>query len=272
MSSLKTEHDVYPPPISSAISPGAQTPHPPLNVFISSSLTQSPLGMGTGMNMLMPPPPPGTPQQHMLQQSPLGFIHPPMPPPLQHHHQMVFSGVTNGEALWSLPPRHNVPGSPENSSDGGSVVGQAQRHGSITSTTPRHTTGPAGAGVAMPGGQQQQQQPGMALIGDLEWVSCFFLSHLVHSISCFALLRINPTLHYPRLPWNRMMFPSPRAHMTFSPAYLPNLVQPLLSPDCAIAPHFHFKDLVTSSPPTSSSGSILEIKQHQLTTPLLHTS
>ncbi|KAK3694990.1 fungal-specific transcription factor domain-containing protein [Podospora appendiculata] len=42
---------------------------------------------------------------------------------------MVYAGVSNGEVLWGLPQGN--PGSPENSSDGGSVVGHPQRHGSL---------------------------------------------------------------------------------------------------------------------------------------------
>jgi len=104
---LKTEPMLCPPalpttvpPIPSALSIAMNTLMPPNS--------QSALGMG----MVIPH------QQHQQ----LGF---PAP------HQMVFTGVTNGEALWSLPRSNNGPGSPENSSDGGSVVGQSQRHGSI---------------------------------------------------------------------------------------------------------------------------------------------
>ncbi|KAK0748173.1 hypothetical protein B0T21DRAFT_343863 [Apiosordaria backusii] len=60
------------------------------------------------------------------------FGHSPIMFPLQQPAimpNMVFAGVSNGEALWGFP--HMNPGSPENSSDGGSVVGQSQRHGSI---------------------------------------------------------------------------------------------------------------------------------------------
>ncbi|KAK4230489.1 hypothetical protein QBC38DRAFT_534250 [Podospora fimiseda] len=83
---------------------------------------------------------------------PAAMMIPPPPAPhphhLHHHQQqqtaimanMVFAGVSNGEVLWSLPPQLNGnghgynPGSPnENGSDGGSVVSQPQRHGSISS-------------------------------------------------------------------------------------------------------------------------------------------
>ncbi|KAI6350812.1 hypothetical protein MCOR25_010366 [Pyricularia grisea] len=49
---------------------------------------------------------------------------PPGPP-----QNVVFAGVSNGEVLWSLPPQN--PGSPEASSDGGSVAGHPQRSGQI---------------------------------------------------------------------------------------------------------------------------------------------
>ncbi|KAL1840511.1 hypothetical protein VTJ49DRAFT_424 [Mycothermus thermophilus] len=116
-------------------------------------------------------------QQHVVQQRLPGFPPRPLAQHKHHHHQhhhVMFSGLTNGEMLWNLPPRHAVPGSPENSSDGGSVVGQAQRHGSLAAAT-----GP-GIGAGVPGGQpqqqqqqqpqQQQQQPGvMGLMQDLDW-------------------------------------------------------------------------------------------------------
>ena len=91
----------------------------------------------------------------------------------QQQHQMVFTGVTNGEALWSLPPRTNPggsggnnPGSPENSSDGGSVVGQPQRHGSIAGSV-------GGGGAAQQQQQQQQQQQVLNVMQELDWVSFF---------------------------------------------------------------------------------------------------
>ncbi|KAK4465485.1 fungal-specific transcription factor domain-containing protein [Cladorrhinum samala] len=65
---------------------------------------------------------------------------------------MVFAGVSNGEVLWSLPP-HGNPGSPENGSDGGSVVSQPQRHGSISGS----------AGVCGGGGV------GVNLMDNLDW-------------------------------------------------------------------------------------------------------
>lgn len=60
----------------------------------------------------------GPPMQPQMMSSPPG------PPP-----NVVFAGVSNGEALWGLPPR-NLDGS-ENSSDGGSVVGHPQQHGNL---------------------------------------------------------------------------------------------------------------------------------------------
>ncbi|KAK3300410.1 uncharacterized protein B0H64DRAFT_470510 [Chaetomium fimeti] len=70
-------------------------------------------------------------QQHQYQQHQQHQQHQPLGFPPAHHQHMVFTGVTNGEALWGLPPQNPGPGSPENSSDGGSVAGQSQRHGSI---------------------------------------------------------------------------------------------------------------------------------------------
>ncbi|KAK4202303.1 hypothetical protein QBC40DRAFT_294990 [Triangularia verruculosa] len=52
---------------------------------------------------------------------------PPQQPAIMPN--MVFAGVSNGEALWGFP--HMNPGSPETNSDGGSVVGQSHRNGSI---------------------------------------------------------------------------------------------------------------------------------------------
>ncbi|KAK4233822.1 hypothetical protein C8A03DRAFT_19171 [Achaetomium macrosporum] len=113
---LKPEPLICPPAMPGSVPPTMPPSLPgPVNALVPPphpALPPSSLAMG----MMMPP----LPQQH----------HPQPDFPLSHH-QMVFTGVTNGEALWSLPPRNNGPGSPENSSDGGSVVGHAQRHGSI---------------------------------------------------------------------------------------------------------------------------------------------
>jgi hypothetical protein len=92
-------------------------------------------------------------RQHQHQQPQLLDFPPP------NHHQMVFTGVTNGEALWGLPPQNAGAGSPENSSDGGSVAGQ-QRHGSFA--------GPAGHPLGQP--------PVMNVMQDLDWVSSPFFS------------------------------------------------------------------------------------------------
>lgn len=86
---------------------------------------------------------------------------------------MVFTGVTNGEALWSLPPRGGGggggPGSPENSSDGGSVVGQSQRHGSIAGSV-------GGGGQAAAAGGGLQAAGGFNVMQELDWVSFFSFS------------------------------------------------------------------------------------------------
>ncbi|KAK4043013.1 hypothetical protein C8A01DRAFT_13430 [Parachaetomium inaequale] len=147
--SLKSEHMVCPPPLS-----GTGPPIPP-SMLVPPPLPPSSLAMG----MMIPPQ-----QQH---QHPQHHQHLGFPPPPQHHH-MVFTGVTNGEALWSLPPTRNNgagPGSPENSSDGGSVVGQPQRHGSIAA-------GPAA-------GQAQGQGQPVGMMQDLDWVSFSFSSSLI---------------------------------------------------------------------------------------------
>jgi hypothetical protein len=55
-----------------------------------------------------------------------------------------------------LPPRNNGPGSPENSSDGGSVVGQPQAHG---------------GNMPAPGTTAGQPGQVMGLMQELDWVS-----------------------------------------------------------------------------------------------------
>ncbi|KAK0734238.1 hypothetical protein B0T26DRAFT_634636 [Lasiosphaeria miniovina] len=79
----------------------------------------------------------------------------------------VFAGVSNGEVLWGLPP-----GSPENSSDTGSVAGgQSQHHGSI-------------AGQAV------------SVMDNIDWVCWFFSLFLLYngqrlmtSLLCFSVSR-----------------------------------------------------------------------------------
>ncbi|AEO70405.1 uncharacterized protein THITE_19726, partial [Thermothielavioides terrestris NRRL 8126] len=105
-------------------------PHPTSVGLMPGLKTESlmcPPGMPTTAPPLPPPPVPGSINAlHQHQQ--VSF--PPPQPPQPSQPPMVFAGVTNGEALWSLPPRHNNgPGSPENSSDGGSVAGQQRRFG-----------------------------------------------------------------------------------------------------------------------------------------------
>jgi hypothetical protein len=145
---LKSEHMIYPPSV-----PSTAPPHqPPMT--------------GGHLDGFAPPPPPLPPSP-----LPMGMMMPPQPHPHPHMvfppppHNMVFTGVTNGEALWSLPPRHNNggggPGSPENSSDGGSVVGQPQRCGSIP-------------GQGGPGGQAAQSAAGFNVMQELDWVSYSF--------------------------------------------------------------------------------------------------
>jgi hypothetical protein len=138
---LKTEPVVYPPQLPS-----------------TTTVSPAPPSLAAGsMNCLVPPPAPLTPSSLAM-----GMMIPP--PQHQHHHQlafpphsqqMVFSGVSNGEALWSLPQRNNGPGSPENSSDGGSVVGQPQAHGGNM---------PASGTAGQPGQV-------MGLMQELDWVS-----------------------------------------------------------------------------------------------------
>ncbi len=147
---LKTEPMLCPPLMPTATT----TVSPPLPMNMNALMPPS-----MPMGMVMPPHHPHPHSHHHQQQ--LNF------PSLNNHHQpqhqMVFTGVTNGEALWSLPPRNSTsgngggnPGSPENSSDGGSVVGQPQRHGSIA--------GPMGGGAA-------SQQQVLNVMQELDWVS-----------------------------------------------------------------------------------------------------
>jgi hypothetical protein len=146
---LKSEHMIYPPPLPSTVPP---------------------LIPGGHLNGFAPPPPPLTPSS-----LPMGMIMPPQPHPHPHMvfppppHNMVFTGVTNGEALWSLPPRNNNggggPGSPENSSDGGSVVGQPQRCGSI----------PGSGGPGAQASAQSAAAGGFNVMQELDWVSFLFL-------------------------------------------------------------------------------------------------
>ena len=85
---------------------------------------------GMGPPPPMPPMMPGMPPGMMPPggpQMPGGMpmqMPPPGPPP-----NIVFAGVSNGEVLWSMPQGN--ADSPENSSDGGSVGGGAQRQGSM---------------------------------------------------------------------------------------------------------------------------------------------
>ncbi|KAK4156935.1 hypothetical protein C8A00DRAFT_12174 [Chaetomidium leptoderma] len=151
---LKTEHMVCPPHLPTTVPPVPPSLHGgPINSLVPSHLLPpSSLAMG-----MMIPSQQQQHQHHHQQNQQLSF-----PPP---HHHMVFAGVTNGEALWGLPPaNNNGTGSPETSSDGGSVVGQPQRHGSIAGL------------AAMPPQQQQQQQqqqPVFSVMQDLDWVSFF---------------------------------------------------------------------------------------------------
>ncbi|KAK4128764.1 hypothetical protein N657DRAFT_676510 [Parathielavia appendiculata] len=129
---LKTEPIVYPSQMPGT-GPAVPTSLPgPMNGALVAPPPLPPSSVAMGM--MIPPS-----QQSQLHQ--LSFAPP---------HQMVFTGVSNGEALWSLPPRNNGPGSPENSSDGGSVVGQPQAHGNIP--------GPTGQSV-----------PGMNVMEGLDW-------------------------------------------------------------------------------------------------------
>jgi hypothetical protein len=80
---------------------------------------------------------------------------PPMrgPPPQPVMPNVVFAGVSNGEALWSLPPPN--PDSPENSSDGGSVSGHQGHHHS-------QPVGPGGVAVSM--------NPTGNVLDNIDWV------------------------------------------------------------------------------------------------------
>lgn len=192
---LKTEHMACSTPLSSTAPPishsqslpGSQhhtfAPMPPLP---PSSL---PMGM-----MVSSPQGQHPHQQQQHQQQPQNLVFPP--------HPMLFTpGVAPGEGFWGLPSRggghsthaHNNnntagntgpnPGSPENSSDGGSVVGQPQRHGSFaglsssssSATIPGPGLGPGlgsgqmlGVGLGGPG--QGQQASMMNVMQELDWV------------------------------------------------------------------------------------------------------
>lgn len=81
-----------------------------------------PAGMKTEPGMPSISPGMGMMGNGPMQQQQQRQVSPPGLPP-----GIVFAGVSNGEALWSLPPR-NLDGS-EASSDGGSVTGYPQGHG-----------------------------------------------------------------------------------------------------------------------------------------------
>jgi hypothetical protein len=93
---------------------------------------------------MMPPPPLPTGMLGAVlppQLTQFGLAGPPLP-------GMVFGGVSNGEVLWGPPPN---PDSPENSSDGGSVMGQQQ---------------PSGSGMPM----LSQAN----ILENIDWVSCAY--------------------------------------------------------------------------------------------------
>jgi hypothetical protein len=154
MPGLKTESLMCPPGMPTTAPPLPPPPVPgSINALVppSPSLPHHPSTLPMGMMMphpSLPLPLSAAPQthphphphshqlqhqlqlqhQHQHQHQQVSF--PPPQPPQPSQPPMVFAGVTNGEALWSLPPRHNNgPGSPENSSDGGSVAGQQRRFG-----------------------------------------------------------------------------------------------------------------------------------------------
>ncbi|KAL2271204.1 hypothetical protein VTJ83DRAFT_575 [Remersonia thermophila] len=224
MSGIKTEHAISPLPIPPALSPGARPSLTPLNEFIPSHFAQPSVEMGTTVMMQPPHLCTSAPQQQQEQerfvpQHPLGFTPQPSAQPLYQH--AVFSGVADGEALWSLPPRHTAPGSPDNSSDGGSMDGQAHHHhgGMAAATRPGTAVGigigigagaGAGAGAGVLGGQQQQQQQqhqqhqqqeqagAMGLMQELDWVS-FYLCLVVSGLGP-ALKVSGPAQRVPPIP------------------------------------------------------------------------
>lgn len=78
--------------------------------------------------------------------------------------EMVFGGVSNGEVLWCLPPGNN-PGSPENSSEGGSPE----------NTTHSQRLGPHAAAAA-------NAQQGLNAMEGVDWVSIMFFGYVVMQI------------------------------------------------------------------------------------------
>ncbi|AEO53530.1 hypothetical protein MYCTH_98955 [Thermothelomyces thermophilus ATCC 42464] len=147
ISDLKAEYATCAPPLPSAGAPVTPSLPGTADLLATPFLPPSSSSMG----IMIPP------QQQQQQQQEY--------PQYQHHHQqqqqvklppqthMVFAGVTNGEALWSLPPQLNGSGSPEIGSDGGSIAGQPQLHGTMAAPT---------SGLPQP-------PPIMNMIQELDW-------------------------------------------------------------------------------------------------------
>ncbi|KAL2180405.1 uncharacterized protein P884DRAFT_315841 [Thermothelomyces heterothallicus CBS 202.75] len=149
ISDLKAEYATCAPPLPSAGAPVTPSLPGAADPLATPLLPPSSSSMGFRI----------PPQQQQQQQE---------YPQYQHHQQqqqqqqqvklppqthMVFAGVTNGEALWSLPPRLNGSGSPEIGIDGGSVAGQPRLHGTM----------------AAPTSGQLQPPPIMNMIQELDW-------------------------------------------------------------------------------------------------------
>jgi len=119
---VKSDEIAQPPILPSHpphMNPQQQQPHMAIPPSLKTEHEIPPRASGMGMmghQQGVPPPQQQQQQQHRMS--------PPGPPP-----NIVFAGVSNGEALWGLPPPN--PDSSEASSDGGSVAGHSQQHGNI---------------------------------------------------------------------------------------------------------------------------------------------
>ncbi|KAK4142338.1 uncharacterized protein C8A04DRAFT_13290 [Dichotomopilus funicola] len=148
---LKTEHMACSTPLASTapLIPHSQSlPGPVHNTFAPPIPPLPPSSLPLGMMVSSPQGQHPHQQQHP-QHQPQNLVFPP--------HPMLFTpGVAPGEGFWGLPSRGS--GSPENSSDGGSVVGQPQRHGSFAGLP----SSSASSGM-------------MNVMQDLDWVRRIFL-------------------------------------------------------------------------------------------------
>lgn len=125
-----------------------------------ASSSGGPVGMGLASDMMCGMHPPPQPQQHN-QNMMMTMPNIAMAMPTQ---EMVFGGVSNGEVLWCLPPGNN-PGSPENSSEGGSPE----------NTTHSQRLGPHAAAAA-------NAQQGLNAMEGVDWVSIMFFGYVVMQI------------------------------------------------------------------------------------------